>query len=388
MRTDTVITAVLLCMLAACSQKPKEEAKEFSLEPVVVGFEKGPVHHLFPVVRSNSIGLVYGRQWAIGTFDGHRIQLEIFPQKEFSSPLSKALPQAIPDKLFIKGGKGFFYLDWKKKKTTADFIDKSKGLGVGIDKAKVINEKNGLILSIFRYDNESMLFHHQFVIDDIFNKQRLKELPIPPHLSPLAAYFTPSYVFYHYRTVDFSSPWMALDNNLDTVSHPLVDLLNGAVADSILLVRHDNMLVSEERKYALIFSKNPKAKRETIYLAEWHDTPCIREVAFDTAIIAGDKNLVTGCDLNTMSPSGKWCFFTVDGYRAWIQDSYFLIYCDPEQPEGCSRPMPLAIQDDIEYASWMTDPEGLVLFGKGRFLYYDLSRFDPHSYGRQASAPP
>jgi hypothetical protein len=380
MRTCKILITILTCLSVACVEKTAETDSVFPPKPIEIAFNKNAVHHLFPVIKRSSIGIVYGRRWSIGNIKGKNICLDNFPAKEYGIPTSRALIQHNEDFLYIRSPKSIDLLDWKKKKLKTDFMDLSKGLGIGIDKAKIVDEKKGFALSLFRYDDEEMHFHYQFVLDDIFNKKRLKELPIPPHLSPLAAFFTPSYIFYYYRTVDSISPWMALDNNLDTISHPLVSLLNSSFMDSLFFIEHEAMLVSEEQQHALILAKNRQTRQEAMYLAQWHDKPEIHKIPFDTAIIAGERSLLSDCSLNTMSPSGKWCFFKVDGYRQGIPDGYFLIYLDPAISTGSSQPISLNDIDNIEYASWMTSPEGLVLYGKGKFLYYDLSIFDQHSF--------
>jgi hypothetical protein len=382
MRTIAILTALLSGFFVLCAEKPAGSSSRFPPEPVEIIFGNKAVHHIFPVVRRNSIGIVYGRRWAIGTIKWSRIWLDNFPQNKYGIPTSRALRQCSENFLYVRSPKSIDCLDWNKKKMIFDFMDESRSMqyAIGIVKSKITDYNKVTALSLFYYEGEDGNPHYQFVLDDIFNKKRLKELPIPPHLSPLAAFFTPSYIFYYYRTVDSISPWMALDNNLDTISHPLASLLNSSFMDSLFFIGHEAMLVSEEQQHALIPAKNRQTRQEALYLAQWRDKPGIHKIPFDTAIIAGERSLLSDCSLNIMSPSGKWCFFKVDGYRQGIPDGYFLIYLDPAISAGSSQPIRLNDIENIEYASWMTSPEGLVLYGKGKFLYYDLSIFDQHSF--------
>jgi hypothetical protein len=380
MRSYKIVVIIAACFLAACSQKTPNPAVGFPQKPVEIVFAKDAIHHLFPVIKDKSIGIVYGHRWSIGTIRGYHIKLDNFPEKYINFTTAKAIPQSDNNRIYIKTNRSIYTLDWKSKKITSNFEDNTRGIKIYIEKSKKVKSDDRLIISLFEYFDEDGNPHYQFVLDDIFNKKRLKELPIPPHLSPLAVFFTPSYIFYYYRTVDSISPWMALDNNLDTISHPLVSLLNSSFMDSFFFIGHENMLVSEEQQHALILAKNRQTKQEAMYLAQWHDKSEIHKIPFDTAIIAGERSLLSDCSLNTMSPSGKWCFFKVDGYRQGIPDGYFLIYLDPAISTGASQPIRLNDIDNIEYASWMTNPEGLVLYGKGKFLYYDLSKVDAGSF--------
>jgi hypothetical protein len=69
----------------------------FPQNPAVIPFAMGQIFHLFPVLRENSIGLVYGERWAIAEVIGDNIELDIFPEEEFSIPNAKALLQEIPE---------------------------------------------------------------------------------------------------------------------------------------------------------------------------------------------------------------------------------------------------------------------------------------------------
>jgi hypothetical protein len=77
-----------------------------------------------------------------------------------------------------------------------------------------------------------------------------------------------------------------------------------------------------------------------------------------------------------MSPSGKWAYFAIDGGDR-LPDTHYLIYLDPALPSGFLPPFKLLIEGEVDVASWMTTPEGLVLYKGNELLYYDLSKFRP-----------
>ena len=108
--------------------------------PVAIQVTYNTINHLFPLLKKNSVGIVYGETWAIATLkDNQKIYLDVFPFDKFSMPIACALPQYSEDILFVKGDKSVFILDWKKKELIASFKDVSKTLDVGLDKTKVID---------------------------------------------------------------------------------------------------------------------------------------------------------------------------------------------------------------------------------------------------------
>jgi hypothetical protein len=361
----------MLCWIPlACKEQRMTTKTAFPPVPVEIPFTKGQIVHLFPVLRENSIGLVYGERWAITRIDKTEIQLDNFPENEFSIPTAIALPQKDPDFLYVRTPKSVDLLNWKTKRQEAYFMDISKSLGIGIEISKVVDYQKGITLSVFFHDDEDMEFHYYFVLDDILNKKRLKEIPLPGFSNELPVYFTPSYTIYR---PGWHSQWRALDNDLNQTIHPLVDLLNKDTSSAVLAVLNDNMFVSEELRHALIITYNKTARKDMLFLARWYGIPEI--VPVPMAINDGER-LMKSPNRNTMSPSGRWVYFAVDGGRT-RKDTHYLVYLDPKLPSGFLAPFKLDFEGDVDLASWVTVPEGLVLYRNGQLAYYDLSHFDP-----------
>jgi hypothetical protein len=360
----------MLCWIPlACKEQRMSANTAFPPVPVEIPFTKDHIFHLFPVLGERHIGLVYGERWAIARIDKNEIKLDDFPEGEFKCSMCRALDQHKPATLFVQSPKSIVLLDWYNKKLVSEFMDFSKSLGIGIRVAKVINEEKGLVISVFFHDDEDMEFHYYFVLDDVLNKKRLKEIPLPGFSNELPVYFTPSYTIYR---PGWHSLWRALDNDLNQTIHPLVDLLNKDTSNAVLAVLNDNMFVSEELRHALIITYNKTARKDMLFLARWYGVPEV--VPVPMAINDGER-LMKSPNQNTMSPSGRWVYFAVDGGRT-RKDTHYLIYLDPKLPAGFLAPFKLDFEGDVDLASWVTVPEGLVLYVNGQLSQYDLSHFD------------
>ena len=376
MNRTAFICTVLCLLITSCKEQKMIIEEAFSPAPVTIPFTKGHVFHIFPVLKEKSIGIVCGERWAIGTIKKDAVNLDDFPEKEFSIPSAKALPQKDEEVLFVRTPKSIDILNWKEKKQKAYFMDISKSLGVGIENSKVIDYKDGIALSVFYYDDDNMDFHYSFVIDDIPNKKRLKDIPILDYAPQFAVYFTPSCIFYRRN---WQVPWQALDNKLNEISHPLVNILNKDPSDSTFAVVNDNMFISEELKQALIISFSKVAGKDMLFLARWYAEPEVIPIPIDSLVVSGNRRLMKTPNQNTISPSGKWVYFATDGGEH-LEDTHYLIYLDPALPNGFLPPFKLSIEGNVEQASWMTTPEGLVLYKDDSLLYFDLSNFKPQDY--------
>jgi hypothetical protein len=372
------ITLAILCLIPlACKEQKMASIEVFPPAPVIISFTKDHIIHLFPVLRENCIGLVYGERWAIATISQDKINLDEFPEKEFSISTAKALPQKDSDLLYVMTPKSVDLLDWRTRKVIDRFCDNSKTIANGLDLSKIADYKNGVAISVFNYDGEDDEIHRAFVIDDILNKKRLKEVPIPDYSRQFPVYFTPSYTIYRQN---WQTPWRALDNDLNQITHPLVDLLNKDPSDSVFAVINDNMLVSEEQRHAFISTYSKVAKKDMLFLARWYGNAEVIPIPIDSAATSDGQRLVKTPNLNTISPSGKWVYFATDGGN-YHKDSHYLIYLDPQLPTGFLPPFKLTIEGEVDLASWITKPEGLVVYKEGQLLCYDLSHFDPHNVG-------
>jgi hypothetical protein len=375
MKNNIFLIAFFSYMQFYCRELTKiRDCSVFPPEPMIVPFGKDEIADLFPVVNEYGIGLVHDEQWAIATIKNGKIHLDDFPEREFSSMSAKGLPQKKPNVVFVKDNKSLALLDWSKKRLVGEFCDISNSIEINLERSKVIDYHKGIAISLFEYFDKGGDDIHQFVIDDILNKKRLKVAPIPHHIPPLSVYFTPSFIFYQYSQTDYESPWMALDNDLNEVRHPLSGLLNANARKPAFNVYDDNMFVSEKLEHALIISYDPLSKKDMLFLVAWYGYPRVQPVVVDELEI-GARRLFSSPNRNCISPSGKWVYFAANGHGK-LPDTHYIIHLDPTLPNGYLPPFKLDIEGNVACAGWMTSPEGLVLYKEPRLWHFDLSHFD------------
>ncbi|HON10478.1 MAG TPA: hypothetical protein PLE24_06380, partial [Chitinispirillaceae bacterium] len=70
-------------------------------------------------------------------------------------------------------------------------------------------------------------------------------------------------------------------------------------------------------------------------------------------------------------------FFRGNSSGSRSSDNHYLIYLDPQLPQGFLSPFKLKVEGEVSTASWVTKPEALVLYIDGKLCVYDLSRFSP-----------
>jgi hypothetical protein len=377
-----ILIAAGICLFLSCKEPDMIESSPLLPKPVAIPFYKGEVNHLFSVIKEKSIGIAYeNEQIAIAKIHRDDLELDVFPNNDtFSAYHANGFYQINPDTLFFKDDKFIQMVNVKEKTIIGMFNDASKSIKNHLEYSKIIDYEKGIALSLFYFfpqDSFDMKANYFFVLDDIINRKRIKEVPIPDFISPLSVFFTPSFVFYQYTASDneFESPWYVIDNDLNQTTHPLAALLNENSKDTVFYVGSGKMKISEERKHALIITYNLILKKDMLYLASWHHDPVIHPIEIDSSLI-GNHRLMKNTDNNTMSPSGHWVYFCARAER-FDPDRHFLIYLDPELPNGYLPPMRLGLEGTVGCAGWVTDPEGLVLYMNNQLLYYDLSRFDP-----------
>jgi hypothetical protein len=369
-----IITGVFLFL--TCKEPDMVESSPLLPKPVAIPFYKGEVNNLFAVAKKKSIGMTYdGENFAFAEIHGDDLELDDFPKGDtFSGYYKKPLSDFGNDTVYIKGLKFLFALDWKNKKVISFFEEMSRAIEGHFEVSKIIKE-NHQILSLWYYspeEGEDKSEKYFFTIDDVLNRKRIKEIPIPDPGNDFPVFFTPSCVIYRNK---YSSPWKVIDNNLEETTHPIVDLLKKNEEDSVFFAFNKEMFISEKNKQAFIISYNLILKKDMLFLASWHTDPKVQPIVIDSSLI-GNRRLVNNSDNNTMSPSGHWVYFCARAER-FDPDRHFLIYLDPELPNGYLPPMRLGLEGTIGCAGWVTDPEGLVLYMNNQLLYYDLTRFDP-----------
>jgi hypothetical protein len=78
-----------------------------------------------------------------------------------------------------------------------------------------------------------------------------------------------------------------------------------------------------------------------------------------------------------LSPSGRWAYFYTTGYPG---GRHYLLYIDTLLPGGCLPPFDLKVESEDNKATWMTNPEGLVMKVGGKLMYWDLSKFNANDF--------
>jgi hypothetical protein len=370
-----IITGVFL--LLTCKEPDMVESSPLLPKPVAIPFYKGEVNYLFSVIKEKSIGIAYENEHiAIAKIHRDDLELDIFPNNDtFSAYHANGFYQANPDTLFFKDDKFIQMVNVKEKTIIGMFNDASKSIKNHLEYSKIIDYEKGIALSLFYFfpqDSFDMKANYFFVLDDIVNRKRIKEIPIPDPGYDFPVFFTPSCVIYRNK---YSSPWKVIDNNLEETTHPIVDLLKKYEEDSVFFAFNKETFISENNEQALIVSYNLILKKDMLFLASWNSDPKIQPITIDSSLI-GNRRLVNHSGNNTMSPSGHWVYFSARAER-FDPDRHFLIYLDPELPNGCLPPMRLGLEGSIGCAGWVTEPEGLVLYMNNQLLYYDLSGFDP-----------
>lgn len=347
-------TAVLLPLIVKC---PRE------------------IRSLFQVAQPKSIGIISGDQIGVAEVDETDLDFSMVPSKKFRSILdSRPLPQQDPSLLYVKTQSTLALLDMKSQTVTHRYTDFSKSIEVGYDLSKVIDHNKGDVLSLFHWFPKSrrvMQPNMLFAVDNLIEERRVKQLEIESPFDPFPVHFTPSFTFFR---PNYDVPWKALDNDLNEIGHPLVDILNKN--DSVFSPSHEDFFISEKFKHALCISYNQIMKKDMLFLLTWHGDPTVTPIPVDSALTSGGRRLIGSSSKNTMSPSGKWVYFAIEGTNV-LEDTHFLVYLDPALPTGILPPIQLPIEGSVDASGWMTTPEGLVLYKDEHLLYWDLSQIDP-----------
>lgn len=337
------------------------------------------VSQLFPVDKERCIGIVSDGSWNVAEFIGDEIRMDKVPPREFKCSNCQALRPPSGHLLFVRSNKSVALLDWNAGKLLGEYMDLSKSMYIGVAAAKPLSFEDGTVISVFRYNSSLSEAHYFFTIDDVIKERRIREVPIPKHIPPLDVLLLDTVVLYSYSWEQFDSPWMALDNQLNETKHDLADILNRCAEDSLFLAGMHNILASDSKEHALVTGYNRQSKKDMLFLATWYDDPKVTPIITDSSLTADGRRLVKTPNQNTMSPSGNWAYFSTDGGRL-LPDSHHIIYLDESVPGGYLGPWQLEIMGNIDCASWMVEPEALVVCKEGKLMRFDLSGFDPQQF--------
>jgi hypothetical protein len=191
---------------------------------------------------------------------------------------------------------------------------------------------------------------------------------------PIPVFFTPSATIY---CENWESPWKAIDNDLNEISYPLAKILTEN--SKLVFPSTNSVLISDNFKQAIILATNRITEQQSLFLASWYHDPVLSPIPLASSAFQGRHPVA---EKSTLSPSGKWAYFKADGDNPSIPTGNFLIYLDPALPSGYLPPFYLGFDGEIEAATWMTNPEGLVVFIDGRLFYWDLSQFKAEDFGK------
>ena len=241
------------------------------------------------------------------------------------------------------------------------------------DKAKVIDFNRKLVLTVFEplykgNDYKTAVNNtYALTIEDLINQKRIKQLPISTlsgdyinstngDLAP-----TPEAFFGDDFTVYRENPhyaWLCVDNNLETIEHPLQKLLNEN--ESIFKGNTTTLYISQKNKYAVAmygsFGNN------SLVILSWDGEPVVIPVELKGELYRFRHHF-------TMSPSGKWVFFQTE------KSGNYVLPIHKELPSMHLSPIKLDYSDNyIGKITWMTNPEGLIIYTEHKFHYWDLSK--------------
>jgi hypothetical protein len=251
----------------------------------------------------------------------------------------------------------------------------------------VLGSEGGHVLAAFSpfYDENYKIVNNTFslVIEDLAKKKRLKSIPVcsisgqykkqdrgflssPPDLA-----FGDTFTIYREQA---GYPWLAVNNGLDPIDHPLQKILN----DSPQYFKDSpfTFFISAAAKQALVITRPPALKKNQLILIQWDKAPAIIPVpeSATDGLLPNDYRF-------TLSPSGRWAYFPC-GENA--ENAQYVMYLDPALPTGFLGPFYLGFSALIERATWVTNPEGLLLLCKGKLYYWDLSQFKAENLSKSA----
>jgi hypothetical protein len=376
-----IIVAVASFSCAVGIQGAKKMEKEiWPVNPVEICF-KDRIISIFPVTSVNAFGMIAGKpdQESLrkGVISGKHIHEMVFPLDiyEPSDEIGICLNDRC-DEMYMSANRILSIVDWKNKKHLIEYFGVGKILENDYLKTKVINEEEKIILTVFApfynssfsdYNNETF----SLTLEDLINKKRVKAIPISSESGdfnlvdksffgrvPLVS-FGPSCVIYR---ESWEYRWLAVNNDLDYIEHPLKDTLNEykEFFGSDLV----SLEIAPDQPYAIAIGQKELGQPHFAAIIQWNKAPAIMPVSLK---LQKDEDIDYSSLL--LSPSGRWAFFSTSKSR------YFLLYIDPDLPGGCLPPFELNTTGFDNKATWITKPEGFIMQAGEKMLYWDLSKF-------------
>jgi hypothetical protein len=379
-----LVVANLSCAIGTHGVK-KMEKETWPVNPVEINF-KDRILSIFPVLLSSSFGMVAGNPdhetLRIGSIQGNKIKENFFPRDAFE--VADETGTCIGGdcrEMYMSSRRILSVVDWASKKLIIDYWGVGRVLQNIYQKTKLIDEESKKVITVFSpfYNqdySEILNGSSSLTIDDLKNKKRIKTIPISSESGdftindksdfgrdPIVS-FGPSCVIYR---ESWEYRWLAVNNDLDYIEHPLKDTLNEYKeyfgTDLV------SMEISPDRPYAIAIGQKEIGQPHFAAIIQWNKAPAIMPVPLN---LQKDEDIDYSSLL--LSPSGRWAFFSTSRSR------YFLLYIDPDLPGGCLLPFELGVTGFDNKATWITKPEGFVMQAGEKMLYWDLSKFEAQSF--------
>jgi hypothetical protein len=383
-----IAVACLSCTVGTQGVK-KMEKEIWPVNPVEINF-KDRIISIFPVVLNNSFGMVAGKPdhetLRIGIISGKKIEENVFPRDAFEvADETGTCFGGDCREMYMSSRRILSVVDWTSKKLIIDYWGVGKVLQNTYQKTKLINEESKKVITVFSpfYNqdySEILNGSSSLTIDDLKNKKRIKAIPISSESGdfkindksdfgrdPLVS-FGPSYVIYR---ENHEYRWLAVNNDLEYIEHPLKDTLNEY--KEYFGTDFVSMEISPDQPCAIAIGQREIGRSHFVAIIQWNKAPAIMPVGL---------SLQQGEDIEynslLLSPSGRWVYFNTTGGP--VGSRHFLLYIDLSLPGGCLPPFELNVERYDNKATWITKPEGFVMQAGDKMLYWDLSKFDARSF--------
>jgi len=357
--------------------RPKVEHQSKNLTATISIHYKKYVDNMFSTPYPYSFGIIAGRNEDVATL--RIVSLKGGRLKEDKIPLSKFEPAgefghmiAESPNLIMTGNRIYSVFDMHKQKLLVEYWGIGNVLMNKYHKAKVIDFEKMLVLTLFTplYDDnyeKPVNNTYALTIEDLANKKRVKQVPVSTlsgdykiedfDASHPDVFFGDDFTIYRESA---RYDWLCVDNDLNPVEHPLVNTLKEK--DNLFGKRFISLLISQKNGYAVAMYES--ARQNRLAVLSWIKDPSFVPVDIDSSAPLTDHNF-------TMSPSGSWVFF-----KANFGKNY-LLYLNNKLPLYHAPVIRLDYDGSFDMVTWMTTPEGLVIFNEGMLHYWDLSTFNP-----------
>ncbi|MBN1757522.1 MAG: hypothetical protein JW863_04355 [Chitinispirillaceae bacterium] len=351
---------------------------------------KNTVWSVYPLPEENRFGMIAGKKEddatvSIVTIKKDRLDIDEIPRSAFE-PASERGEKAInSSSLFLLGNRIITILDIRGKKEVCSYWGVGNVLNNYYEKSKVVDFERQLILTLFRpqYDDSfKQVINNSYVltIENLKDSARVKQIPVATLSgdyktstkgdlpSPPQLFFGSTFTVYRESP---SYDWLCVDNNLEPIEHPLCTILNDdkALFFSETFFLFDMAICEPKKIAALIYRKERTAR---ILLIAWD-----REQPVIPVPIEFKPPVAPVFNHFSLSPSGTWLYFEGE---TGVHDEYsgsYLVYLDPTLPNIAFPPIKIDLAQSAEHLTWMTVPEGLIVYTNKKFHYWDLSQFDP-----------